>query len=128
MGDGGRGRGDLHSACGKGRSISFGKPSKLARFQAGKDFKVAVSFDGPENDTMYDKQINMLFAVNGQASAGAGLAACDSIAATPLLKKAQKSNLPVIARFRCRQRHPGDHGDDQQPGGGGGTLPTRWLD
>ena len=81
----------------KGYKHQFWQAVKAGAMQAGKDLNVTVTFDGPESDTMYDKQINMLFAVMAKHPQALGLAACDSIAATPLLKKAQKMNIPVIA-------------------------------
>jgi ribose transport system substrate-binding protein len=65
--------------------------------QAAKDYKVRVSFEGPESEAMVDKQIDMLAAALAKKPQAIGLAALDSKAAIPLLRKAQAAKIPVIA-------------------------------
>ena len=81
----------------KGFQHQFWQAVKAGADQAGKDFKVKVTFEGPETEAMVDKQIDMLSAALAKKPAAIGFAALDSKAATPLLKKAQDAKVPVIA-------------------------------
>jgi ribose transport system substrate-binding protein len=81
----------------KGFQHQFWQAVKSGADQAGKDFKVRVTFEGPESEAMVDKQIDMLSAALAKKPAAVGFAALDSKAATPLLKKAQDAKIPVIA-------------------------------
>ena len=81
----------------KGFQHQFWQAVKAGADQAGKDFKVKVTFEGPETEAMVDKQIDMLSAALAKKPAAIGFAALDSKAATPLLKKAQDAKIPVIA-------------------------------
>jgi ribose transport system substrate-binding protein len=80
----------------KGFQHQFWQAVKAGAEQAAKDFKVTITFEGPESETMVDKQIDMLTAVLGKNPAAIGFAALDSQAAAPLLKKAQAAKIPVI--------------------------------
>lgn len=75
----------------------FWQVVKQGAEQAGRDLKVRVTFEGPEFETMVDKQIDMLSAVLAKKPAVLGFAALDTQAATPLLKKFQAAKIPVIA-------------------------------
>ncbi|CAN7298725.1 ABC transporter substrate-binding protein [Trinickia sp. LjRoot230] len=81
----------------KGFQHQFWQAVKKGAEQAGTDFHVKVSFEGPETEAMVDKQIDMLSAALAKRPAAIGFAALDSKAAIPLLKKAQKEKIPVIA-------------------------------
>jgi len=81
----------------KGFQHQFWQAVKSGADQAAKDFKVKVTFEGPETEAMVDKQIDMLSAAMAKKPAAVGFAALDSKAATPLLKKAQDAKIPVIA-------------------------------
>jgi len=81
----------------KGFQHQFWQAVKAGADQAGKDFNVKVTFEGPETEAMVDKQIDMLAAALAKKPAAIGLAALDSKAAIPLLKKAQAAKIPVIA-------------------------------
>jgi len=81
----------------KGFQHQFWQAVKSGADQAAKDLKVKVTFEGPETEAMVDKQIDMLSAALAKKPAAIGFAALDSKAATPLLKKAQAANIPVIA-------------------------------
>ena len=81
----------------KGFQHQFWQAVKAGADQAAKDFKVKVTFEGPETEAMVDKQIDMLSAALAKKPAAIGFAALDSKAATPLLKKAQDAKIPVIA-------------------------------
>jgi len=81
----------------KGFQHQFWQAVKAGADQAGKDFNVKVTFEGPETEAMVDKQIDMLSAALAKKPAAVGFAALDSKAAIPLLKKAQAAKIPVIA-------------------------------
>lgn len=72
----------------KGYTHQFWQAVKAGADQAAKDYNIAITFEGPESETMVDKQIDMLTAVIGKKPAAIGLAALDSQAVAPLLKKA----------------------------------------
>ena len=81
----------------KGFQHQFWQAVKAGAMQAGKDYHVKVSFDGPETEAMVDKQIDMLSAALAKKPQAIGFAALDSQAALPLLKKAQAAKIPVVA-------------------------------
>jgi ribose transport system substrate-binding protein len=81
----------------KGFQHQFWQAVKSGAEQAAKDYKVRVSFEGPESEAMVDKQIDMLAAALAKKPQAIGLAALDSKAAIPLLRKAQAAKIPVIA-------------------------------
>lgn len=81
----------------KGFQHQFWQAVKAGAEKAGNDFHVKVTFEGPETEAMVDKQIDMLAAALAKRPAAIGFAALDSKAAIPLLKKAQKEKIPVIA-------------------------------
>lgn len=81
----------------KGFQHQFWQAVKSGAEQAGKDYNVRITFEGPETEAMVDKQIDMLSSALAKHPAAIGLAALDSKAAIPLLKKAQAAKLPVIA-------------------------------
>ena len=73
----------------KGFQHQFWQAVKSGAEQAAKDYKVRVTFEGPESEAMVDKQIDMLAAALAKKPQAIGLAALDSKAAIPLLRKAQ---------------------------------------
>jgi len=81
----------------KGFQHQFWQAVKSGAEQAAKDFKVRVTFEGPETEAMVDKQIDMLSAALAKNPKAIGFAALDSKAAIPLLKKAQAAKIPVVA-------------------------------
>ena len=81
----------------KGFQHQFWQAVKQGAEQAGRDLKVKVTFEGPETEAMVDKQIDMLSAALAKKPNAIGLAALDSKAAIPLLKKAQAAKIPVVA-------------------------------
>lgn len=81
----------------KGFQHQFWQAVKSGAEQAAKDYKVKVTFEGPETEAMVDKQIDMLSAALAKKPKALGFAALDSKAAIPLLKKAQAANIPVVA-------------------------------
>src|SRR5260221_11758247 len=70
----------------KGFQHQFWQAVKMGADQAAKDFKVKVTFEGPETEAMVDKQIDMLSAPLAKHPKDIGFAALDSKAALPLLK------------------------------------------
>lgn len=81
----------------KGFQHQFWQAVKVGAEQAGKDYNVRITFEGPETEAMVDKQIDMLSSALAKHPAAIGFAALDSKAAIPLLKKAQAARIPVIA-------------------------------
>ena len=81
----------------KGFQHQFWQAVKAGAEQAGKDYNVRITFEGPETEAMVDKQIDMLSSALAKHPAALGFAALDSKAAIPLLKKAQAQKIPVIA-------------------------------
>jgi ribose transport system substrate-binding protein len=81
----------------KGFQHQFWQAVKQGADQAAKDYKVKVTFEGPETEQQVDKQIDMLSAAMSKKPAAIGFAALDSKASIPLLKKAQAAHIPVIA-------------------------------
>lgn len=81
----------------KGFQHQFWQAVKVGADKAAKEFDVKVTFEGPDNETQVDKQIDMLAAALAKKPAAIGFAALDSQAAIPLLKKAQKEGIAVIA-------------------------------
>ena len=81
----------------KGFQHQFWQAVKAGADKAAADFKVKVTFEGPETEAMVDKQIDMLSAALAKNPKAIGFAALDSKAAIPLLKKAQAAKIPVVA-------------------------------
>ncbi len=81
----------------KGFQHQFWQAVKKGAMQAAADYKVDVTFEGPETEAMVDKQIEMLQAAMGKNPAALGIAALDSKAAIPILQNAQSKKIPVIA-------------------------------
>ncbi len=81
----------------KGFQHQFWQAVKSGAEQAAKDYKVRVSFEGPESEAMVDKQIDMLAAALAKKPAALAIAALDSQAVLPLLKKAAAAKIPVVA-------------------------------
>lgn len=81
----------------KGFQHQFWQAVKAGADQAAEEFGVRITFEGPDNETMVDVQIDMLAAVLANKPAAIGFAALDSQAALPLLKKAQAAGIPIIA-------------------------------
>jgi ribose transport system substrate-binding protein len=81
----------------KGFQHQFWQAVKTGAEQAGKDFNVRITFEGPETEAMVDRQIDMLSAALAKHPSAIGFAALDSKAAIPLLRKAQAQKIPVIA-------------------------------
>ncbi|QYZ69355.1 ABC transporter substrate-binding protein [Neotabrizicola shimadae] len=81
----------------KGFQHQFWQAVKAGADKAATEFGVEVTFEGPDNETMVDKQIDMLSAALAKNPKAIGFAALDTQAAIPLLKQAQEAGIPVIA-------------------------------
>jgi ribose transport system substrate-binding protein len=81
----------------KGFQHQFWQAVKSGAEQAGRDYKVRVTFEGPESEAMVDKQIDMLAGALAKKPQAIAIAALDSKATIPLLRKAQAAKIPVIA-------------------------------
>lgn len=80
----------------KGFQHQFWQAVKQGAEQAAKDYNVEITFEGPESETMVDKQVEMLQAALGKKPSAICLAALDSKAVIPLLEKAKEQNIPVV--------------------------------
>ncbi len=81
----------------KGFQHQFWQAVKQGADKAAEEFNVNVTFEGPDNETMVDRQIDMLAAALANNPQAVGFAALDSQAAIPLLRQAQDAGIPVIA-------------------------------
>ena len=69
----------------KGFQHQFWQAVKKGADDAARDYKVRVTFEGPETEQMVDKQIDMLSAALAKNPKAIGFAALDSKAAIPLM-------------------------------------------
>jgi ribose transport system substrate-binding protein len=81
----------------KGFQHQFWQAVKAGAEQSAQQNKVRITFEGPETEAMVDKQIDMLSAALAKKPQAIGIAALDSKAAIPLLKRAQNNKIPIIA-------------------------------
>ncbi|MDO4682445.1 MAG: ABC transporter substrate-binding protein [Lautropia sp.] len=81
----------------KGFQHQFWQAVKQGADKAAAEFNVKVTFEGPEGEAQVDKQLDMLSAALSKKPKAIGFAAVDSKAAIPLLKRAQRAGIPVIA-------------------------------
>ena len=81
----------------KGFQHQFWQAVKSGANQAAEEFGVRITFEGPDNETMVDRQIDMLAAALANKPAAIGFAALDSQAAIPLLRQASDAGIPIIA-------------------------------
>ncbi len=81
----------------KGFQHQFWQAVKSGAEQAADEFNVTITFEGPDNETMVDRQIDMLAAALANNPKAIGFAALDSQAAIPLLKQANDKGIPIIA-------------------------------
>ena len=80
----------------KGFQHQFWQAVKLGAEKAATDLSVTITFEGPENESQVDKQIEMLQAALDKKPQAICFAALDSKAAIPLLQKAKDANIPVV--------------------------------
>ena len=80
----------------KGFQHQFWQAVRQGAEQAAKVYDVNITFEGPESESMVDKQIEMLQAALDKKPNAIGLAALDSKAVIPLLERARAQHIPVI--------------------------------
>ena len=90
-----RGAGHLHPRHLQGlpAPVLAGREAR-ARRRPAKDFKVDITFEGPETEAMVDKQMDMLQTALDKNPPAICFAALDSKAAIPLLEKAKSGRSP----------------------------------
>lgn len=81
----------------KGFQHQFWQAVKVGAEKAAAEYKVEITFEGPETEQQVDKQLEMLQVALDKKPKAIGFAALDSQAAIPYLQKAKKANIPVIA-------------------------------
>ncbi|TDD69652.1 BMP family ABC transporter substrate-binding protein [Jiangella aurantiaca] len=95
-GDGGGDRPQI-ALVSKGFQHQFWQAVRDGAEQAGEEFDVEVSFEGPDSESEVAQQIDMLQAAIDRDPDALGFAALDSQAATPLMDEAASRDIPVIA-------------------------------
>ena len=81
----------------KGFQHQFWQAVNQGADQAADELGVRVTFEGPDNESQVDKQMDMLAAALANNPAAIGFAALDSQAAIPLLRQADEAGVAVIA-------------------------------
>jgi ribose transport system substrate-binding protein len=81
----------------KGFQHQFWQAVRAGAEQAGEEFGVRIVFEGPDNESQVDRQIDMLSAALANNPPAIGFAALDSQAAIPLLRQAQAAGIHVVA-------------------------------
>src|SRR6267143_3498813 len=80
----------------KGFQHQFWQAVKLGAEKAATQFSVTITFEGPENESQVDKQLEMVQAALNKKPQALCFAALDSKAAIPLLQKFKDAKIPVI--------------------------------
>jgi ribose transport system substrate-binding protein len=80
----------------KGFQHQFWQAVKQGAVKAEGQFGVRIDFQGPENESQVDKQLEMLQTALNQKPQALCFAALDSKAANPLLQKFKDAKIPVI--------------------------------
>ena len=80
----------------KGFQHQFWQAVRLGAEKAAKEYQVKITFEGPENESQVDKQIEMLQAALSKKPQAICFAALDSKAAIPLLQKAHDAGIPIV--------------------------------
>jgi len=80
----------------KGFQHQFWLAVRVGAEKAAVDYDVTITFEGPENESMVDKQMDMLQVAIDKNPAAICFAAVDSKAAIPLLQQAKEKGIPVI--------------------------------
>lgn len=81
----------------KGFQHQFWQSVKEGAEQAAEEFDVEVTFEGPEDESQVDKQMEMFRNALDRNPDAIGFAALDSQASTPLLEETVERDIPVIA-------------------------------
>ena len=80
----------------KGFQHQFWQAVKQGAEKAATQFNVSITFEGPENESQVDKQLEMVQAALNKKPQALCFAALDSKAAIPLLQKFKDAKIPVI--------------------------------
>ena len=80
----------------KGFQHQFWQAVKKGAEDEATKLNVTITFEGPENESQVDKQMEMLQAALDKHPQALCFAALDSKAAIPLLEKAKAANIPVV--------------------------------
>lgn len=80
----------------KGFQHQFWQAVKMGAEDEAKKQGVDITFEGPENESQVDKQMEMLQAALNKKPAAICFAALDSKAAIPLLQKAKDAGIPIV--------------------------------
>ncbi len=80
----------------KGFQHQFWQAVKQGAEGKASELGVKITFEGPDNESQVDKQIEMLQTALDKKPAAICFAALDSKAAIPLLQKAKAQNIPII--------------------------------
>lgn len=81
----------------KGFQHQFWQAVQQGAEDAAEELGVTITYEGPDNESQVDRQIDMLAAALSRGPDAIGFAALDSQAAIPLLRDAQEGDIPVIA-------------------------------
>lgn len=81
----------------KGFQHQFWQSVQQGADQAAEEFDVEITFEGPDDESQVDQQIQMLQTALNRGPDALGFAALDSQAAAPLLEQADSEGIPVIA-------------------------------
>ena len=81
----------------KGFQHQFWQAVQQGAEDAAEEFDVELSFEGPDDESQVDQQIQMLNTALERNPDALGFAALDSQAAEPLLEQADEAGVPVIA-------------------------------
>lgn len=96
-GDGGSADGQKYVAIiSKGYQHEFWKTVEKGAEKAGEEANLKVTFEGPDNETMVDKQIEMVENAITKKADVIMLAPLDSKALLPVVQKAEEKGIPVI--------------------------------
>ena len=80
----------------KGFQHQFWQAVRQGAEKAATQFNVTITFEGPENESQVDKQLEMLQAALNKKPQALCFAALDSKAAIPLLQKFKDAKIPVV--------------------------------
>src|SRR5881409_1555817 len=80
----------------KGFQHQFWQAVKQGAEKAATQFNVNLTFEGPENESQVDKQLEMVQAALNKKPQALCFAALDSKAAIPLLQKFKDAKIPVV--------------------------------
>ncbi|RKL66215.1 BMP family ABC transporter substrate-binding protein [Salipaludibacillus neizhouensis] len=81
----------------KGFQHQFWQAVQEGAEQAAEEFNVEITFEGPDDESQVDVQMDMLLNALDRGPDAIGFAALDSQASTSLLETAQERDIPVVA-------------------------------